>query len=82
LVLGCTHFPFLAAAISAVAGPHVTVIDPAPAVARELKRRLPDQAVAGEPRLTLRIWSSRDAAGESARIARLWGAPVTVRPLP
>jgi glutamate racemase len=82
LVLGCTHFPFLAAAISAVAGPQVSLIDPAPAVARELKRRLPGQPVAGEPPLTLRIWSSRDASGESARIAKLWGAPVTVRPLP
>ncbi len=40
LVLGCTHFPFLRAAIQTVAGPHVRVIDPATAVARELQRRL------------------------------------------
>jgi glutamate racemase len=40
LVLGCTHYPFLTAVIADVAGPGVTIIDPAAAVARELKRRL------------------------------------------
>lgn len=40
LVLGCTHYPFLMQAISDAAGPGVTLIDPAPAVARELWRRL------------------------------------------
>lgn len=35
IVLACTHFPALGAAISAVAGPHVRLIDPAPAVARQ-----------------------------------------------
>ncbi len=40
LVLGCTHYPFLASAIRQVAGPGVTLIDPAPAVARQLERRL------------------------------------------
>ncbi|MBM4413901.1 MAG: glutamate racemase [Chloroflexi bacterium] len=33
LVLGCTHYPFLRESISRAA-PHVTIIDPAPAVAR------------------------------------------------
>ncbi len=33
LVLGCTHYPFLADTIRRVAGPGVTLIDPAPAVA-------------------------------------------------
>ena len=41
IVLGCTHYPFLSDTISTVAGnlyPHrqVTIIDPAPAVARHL----------------------------------------------
>lgn len=34
IVLGCTHYPFLRQVIQKVAGPDVTVIDPAPAVAR------------------------------------------------
>ena len=36
VVLGCTHYPFLRGVIERVAGPGVTVIDPAPAVARHL----------------------------------------------
>ena len=40
IVLGCTHYPFLSAVIQDVAGTSITVIDPAVAVARELRRRL------------------------------------------
>ena len=36
IVLGCTHYPFLRPLIQRIAGPEVTVIDPAPAVARHL----------------------------------------------
>ena len=39
-MLGCTHFPFLTEVIQQVAGPDVLLIDPAVAVARELRRRL------------------------------------------
>jgi glutamate racemase len=40
IVLGCTHYPFLAPLIREMVGPGVQLIDPAPAVARELVRRL------------------------------------------
>jgi glutamate racemase len=40
LVLGCTHYPFVEPLIASAAGPGVTVINPAAAVARELRRRL------------------------------------------
>ncbi len=40
LVLGCTHYPFLRRAIEEIVGPGVEVIDPAPAVARQVKRVL------------------------------------------
>ena len=40
LVLGCTHFPLLSAQIQHIVGEGVQLIDPAPAVARELVRRL------------------------------------------
>ena len=36
IVLGCTHYPFLMGTIRKIAGPHVRIIDPAPAVARHL----------------------------------------------
>ncbi len=50
IVLGCTHFPFLAETIRECAGPGTTVLDPAPAVARQLARRLnlpPEGSVSG-----------------------------------
>ena len=37
IVLGCTHYPFLITPISRIAGPGVSIIDPAPSVARHLK---------------------------------------------
>jgi glutamate racemase len=40
IVLGCTHYPFVIPQIQAIVGPGVRVIDPAPAVARQVKRVL------------------------------------------
>ena len=40
LVMGCTHFPFVIPLIRRIAGEDVRVIDPAPAVARQVKRVL------------------------------------------
>ncbi|MBQ0096592.1 MAG: glutamate racemase [Bacteroidales bacterium] len=41
IVLGCTHYPFLEPVIRRVAGPDVEIINPAPAVARQVERLLP-----------------------------------------
>ena len=38
LVLGCTHYPFVIPALQRLCGPSVRVIDPAPAVARQVVR--------------------------------------------
>lgn len=38
LVLGCTHFPFLTPVIETVSGPAVAIVDPGPAVARQVRR--------------------------------------------
>ena len=40
LVMGCTHFPFVIPLIRKIAGEDVRVIDPAPAVARQVERVL------------------------------------------
>lgn len=40
VVLGCTHFPFVIPLIQQIVGPQVRVIDPAPAVARQVERLL------------------------------------------
>lgn len=40
LVLGCTHYPFVQSAIANIAGEEVNIINPAPAIARQLTRVL------------------------------------------
>jgi glutamate racemase len=46
LVLGCTHYPFIGAAIRRILGDGVRLIDPAPAVARQLGRVLAHNGMA------------------------------------
>jgi len=40
LVLGCTHYPFVRKAIHEILGDKVTIIDPAPAIAKQVRRVL------------------------------------------
>ena len=40
VVLGCSHFPFVIPAIETIVGPQVRVIDPSPAIARQVQRLL------------------------------------------
>ena len=45
LVLGCTHFPFLIPLIKEAVGAGVTIVDPSPAVARQLARVIQDKKI-------------------------------------
>lgn len=45
IVLACTHYPFVLPLIRKLAGPGVQVIDPAPAVARQLARVLDERGL-------------------------------------
>lgn len=72
LVLGCTHYPFLRPVIQRIAGPDVTVLDPAPAVARELARRL-DEGHLATPCTApgdVAFWTSGDLT-QTARVDRV-----------
>jgi glutamate racemase len=40
IVLGCTHYPFAIPLIQEIVGPEARVIDPAPAIARQVGRLL------------------------------------------
>jgi glutamate racemase len=40
VVMGCTHYPFVIPLIQKITGPDVKVIDPAPAIARQVQRLL------------------------------------------
>ena len=80
LVLGCTHYPFLAPLIQKIAGPGVEVIDPATAVARELRRRLEranllsDDAGPGSEQ----FWTTGAAEAVAPIVGQLWENPVEV----
>jgi glutamate racemase len=45
VVLGCTHYPFVIPLIEQIVGESVRVIDPAPAVARQIQRLLQVQGI-------------------------------------
>ncbi|MEQ1674530.1 MAG: glutamate racemase [Candidatus Nitrotoga sp.] len=80
LVLGCTHYPFLNSIIKNIAGPAVTLIDPAAAVARELSRRLASEQLLTQNLApgTERFWSSGAAEQVAPIISKLWEKPALV----
>jgi glutamate racemase len=61
LVLGCTHYPFLAPVIRRIAGPNVRIIDPAPAVARQTLRVMKERGIpVGDTSFSVDLYSSGD----------------------
>ena len=77
LVLGCTHYPFVRSSIERILGDGVHVIDPAPAVARQLSRVLDlgDALASGEGGETLYV-TTGDVAGFARQVAQLLGLDV------
>lgn len=65
IVLGCTHYPFLSDTIAKVAadltpGRHITIIDPAPAVARHLLDVMTEQNIIKREGFSLSLHASGD----------------------
>lgn len=71
IVLGCTHYSFVADQIQAVAGDGVIVIDPAPAVARQVVRV---QSGVDDGSGTTRYLTTGDPDRFSLQIERLTGS--------
>lgn len=84
IVLGCTHYPFLAPLIAELAGPRVALIETGAAVARQLERRLHEAAI--HARSTAPGCEAFYASGDvelAARVMhRLWPGDTPVEPLP
>jgi glutamate racemase len=78
LVLGCTHYPFLADEIRKVVGPDVEVMDPATPVAREVRRRLEVVGLLAQNGMpgSERFLTTGDPEGVSRLMSRLWGSAV------
>ena len=77
IVLGCTHYSFVADQIRAAAGADVEVIDPAPAVARQTAR-VSTGVTHSEPGAT-RYLTTGDPERFAAQITRLTGDQRDVR---
>jgi glutamate racemase len=77
IVLGCTHYPFLASQIRRMAGPGVAIVDAAPAVARQAVRVLHERglALAGEPRAGGITYATTGDSANFARLLRQLGLP-------
>jgi glutamate racemase len=84
LVLGCTHYPFLAPVIRRVVGPAVTLLEPSAAVAKELVRRLgvPSTLALGAHVGSTRFFTTGDVKPMAALVAQLWGTAADVAALP
>lgn len=80
VVLGCTHYPFLRAAIQRYVGPKVSVIDSGEAIARRLAVVLDEWNLVRQPTgvgaFTLSTSGDPDVVGPVA--SKLMGEPVTL----
>lgn len=72
LVLGCTHYPFLRHAIATVA-PAMKIVDTAPAIAREIARRVraESQPNPGPELGTMRVLTTGDRGRATELVVRL-----------
>lgn len=73
VVLGCTHYPFVIPLIRRIVGEAVRVIDPAPAVARQVKRMLASTGGArlGGESVPIRYYTSGAPASFNALLSVL-----------
>lgn len=72
LVLGCTHFGFLMPVIRRIAGSNVTILEPAPAIARQVIRIAPE--LDGQGKLMMAT------SGDPSRLERFASEVVGIRP--
>lgn len=87
IVLGCTHYPFVIPAIQAIVGGAVRVIDPAPAVARQVRRLAlgsapaADQGYEDQPLLAgkVQIFTSGEPRRMGAVLQKLLAVDFAVR---
>lgn len=89
LILGCTHYPFLAPLIRDVVGDQVVLVDTGAAVARQLQRRIKTELpmrskpvidTGNNPRA--QFFTSAEPAQAARIMSALWGESVSVNLLP
>ena len=82
VVMGCTHYPFVIPLIRQIVGPDVQVIDPAPAVARQVRRMLEARQLLanGRHRAAARFATTGDPAHFQAMVKQLLSEAHTIEP--
>ena len=80
VVLGCTHYPFVLPLIRRLVGPDVKVIDPAPAVARQVQRVLEQHDLGGDDGHRAKVAAYTTGAPDRFSVAadKLLGHPLAV----
>jgi glutamate racemase len=90
IVQGCTHYPFITPLIQEIAGPQVRVIDPSPAIARQVSRLIdshnmrteqakPSEGYGNNANLgKVHFLTSGDPVRLKAMLPRLWGQSAEV----
>ena len=71
IVLGCTHYPFLQPVIERLAGDAVTVVNPAPAVARQAQRLLGKKVEPSQREGSTEFCSSSEDLSVLLRLAQI-----------
>jgi glutamate racemase len=79
VVIGCTHYAFVAGPLERALGPGVTLVDSAPAIARRTIHLLEEAgARRAEGAGGLRVLTTGDPAKVGPVVRRLWEGPVDV----
>lgn len=72
LVLGCTHYPFLRPLIEEIVGVEVAVIDPAPAVAKQVQRILAESDLQADSTAVPRYRFATNGEMQRLRGSMIW----------
>lgn len=83
VVMGCTHYPFIIPVIESITGPDVRTIDPAPAIARQVRRLLNQRDLLkfGQEPSWVRFFTSGDPDKLAVLLPRLLGETGPVTPV-
>jgi len=78
IVLGCTHYPFVADAIRNIVGNKITLIDTGAAVAKQLKRQLQEKGLlsTSQQKADVRFWTNSEVENAEQVTEKLWGKHV------
>jgi glutamate racemase len=81
IVLGCTHYPFIAHVIQEVVGDKITLIDTGAAVAKQLNRQLEEKGLLLTENQTsnVQFWTNSSAESAQHVIAQLWGKGAEIK---